>query len=87
MDANRLTERPEAFERKPGYATQSQGVDACVGCSPRTRRLSHRLVAAAGITPSTVQERVEQELNLIPQVSGPGTGHSRSTSPSGSGAC
>jgi ATP-dependent Clp protease ATP-binding subunit ClpB len=79
MDLNRFTEKSqEALRGAQALATRRnhQGVDVehllAVVLEER-EGLATALLAAAGIAPSAVRERVEQELNRIPQVAGPGT--------------
>ena len=80
MDLNRLTEKTqEALQRAQALATRRnhQGVDVehlLAALLDEREGLATAFLAAAGIAPSAVRERVEQELNRIPQVSGPGTG-------------
>jgi ATP-dependent Clp protease ATP-binding subunit ClpB len=80
MDANRLTEKTqEALQRAQALATRRnhQGVDVehlLAALLEEREGLATALLAAAGIAPSAVQERVEQKLDRIPQVSGSGTG-------------
>jgi ATP-dependent Clp protease ATP-binding subunit ClpB len=78
MDANRLTEKTqEALQRAQGLATRRnhQGVDVehlLSALLEEREGLATALLAAAGVAPNAVRERVEQELNRIPQVSGAG---------------
>ncbi len=80
MDLNRLTEKTqEALQRAQALATRRnhQGVDVehlLAALLDEREGLATALLVAAGIAPSAVRERVEQELNRIPQVSGPGAG-------------
>ena len=79
MDLNRLTEHSqEALRRAQALALRRnhQGIDAAHLLSAlleETDGLAAGCLAAAGIAPSAARERVEQELNSMPQVSGPGT--------------
>jgi ATP-dependent Clp protease ATP-binding subunit ClpB len=78
MDLNRFTEQSqEALRRAQELAVRRnhQGIDAVhllAGLLAETDGLAAGCLAAAGIAPSTVRERIDQELNAIPQVSGPG---------------
>jgi ATP-dependent Clp protease ATP-binding subunit ClpB len=78
MDLNRLTEQSqEALRRAQALAVRCnhQGIDAAhllAALLEETDGLAAGCFAAAGIAPSAVRERVEQELNAMPQVSGPG---------------
>jgi ATP-dependent Clp protease ATP-binding subunit ClpB len=78
MDLNRLTEQSqEGLRRAQALAVRRhhQGIDDAhllVALLENTSGLAAGCLAAAGIAPSMVRERVEQELNAIPQVSGPG---------------
>ena len=78
MDLNRLTEHSqEALRRAQELALRRnhQGIDAAHLLSAlleETDGLAAGCLAAAGIAPSAARERVEQELNSMPQVSGPG---------------
>jgi ATP-dependent Clp protease ATP-binding subunit ClpB len=78
MDLNRLTEQSqEALRRAQVVAVRRnhQGIDAAhllAALLEETDGLAAGCFAAAGIAPSAVRERVEQELNAMPQVSGPG---------------
>ncbi len=78
MDLNRLTEQSqEALRRAQALAVRRnhQSIDAAhllAALLEETDGLAAGCFAAAGIAPSAVRERVEQELNAIPQVSGPG---------------
>ncbi|HKA53730.1 MAG TPA: ATP-dependent chaperone ClpB [Candidatus Binatia bacterium] len=79
MDLNRFTEKSqEALRGAQALATRRnhQGVDVehlLAALLEEREGLAAALFAAAGIAPSAVRERVEQELNRIPQVSGPGS--------------
>jgi len=79
MDLNRFTEKSqEALRGAQALATRRnhQGVDVehlLTALLEEREGLAAALFAAAGIAPSAVRERVEQELNRLPQVSGPGT--------------
>src|SRR5712691_8433836 len=78
MDLNRFTEKSqEALRSAQALATRRnhQGVDVehlLAALLEEHEGLAAALLAAAGIAPSAVRERVEQELNRIPHVSGPG---------------
>jgi ATP-dependent Clp protease ATP-binding subunit ClpB len=78
MDLNRLTEQSqEALRRAQESAVRRnhQGIDAAhllAALLEEKDSLAAGCFAAAGIAPSAVHERVEQELNAMPQVSGPG---------------
>jgi len=78
MDLNRLTEQSqEALRRAQELALRRnhQGIDAAhllLALFEDASGLAARCLAAAGIVPSAARERVEQELNASPQVSGPG---------------
>ena len=80
MDFNRLTEKSqEALRNAQALATRRnhQSVDVehlLAALCEETEGLTAALLAGAGIAPSAVRERVEQELSRIPQVSGPGAG-------------
>ncbi len=80
MDLNRLTEKSqEALRNAQALATRRnhQSVDVehlLAALCEETDGLTAALLAGAGIAPSAVRERVEQELARIPQVSGPGAG-------------
>src|SRR5881296_1816135 len=80
MDLNRFTEKSqEALRGAQALATRRnhQGVDVehlLAALLEQPEGLAAALLAGAGIAPSAVRERVEQELNRIPQVSGPGVG-------------
>ena len=79
MDPNRLTEKTqEALQRAQALAVRRnhQGVDVehlLAALLEEPEGLASAFLAAAGIAPSAVRERVKQELNRLPQVSGPGT--------------
>src|SRR5256712_684244 len=79
MDLNRFTEKTqEALQRAQALAVRRnhQGVDVehlLAALLEEPEGLASAFLAAAGIAPSAVRERVEQELNRLPQVSGPGT--------------
>jgi ATP-dependent Clp protease ATP-binding subunit ClpB len=78
MDLNRFTEKSQdALRRAQALATRRrhQGVDVehlLAALLEEREGLAAALLAAAGIAPSAVQERLEQELQRLPQVSGPG---------------
>ncbi len=78
MDLNRFTEKSQdALRSAQALATRRnhQGVDVehlLAALLEEREGLAAALLAAAGIAPSAVRERVEQELNRIPHVSGPG---------------
>ncbi|MGZ8435991.1 MAG: ATP-dependent chaperone ClpB [Candidatus Binatia bacterium] len=78
MELNRLTEQAqEALRRAQELAVRRnhQGIDAAhllAALLEEKDGLAAGCLAAAGIAPSAVRERVEQELNAMPQVSGPG---------------
>jgi len=78
MDLNRFTEQSqEALRRSQALAVRRnhQGIDDAhlmAALLEETDGLAAGCLAAAGIAPSAVRERVEQELNAMPQVSGPG---------------
>ena len=78
MDLNRFTEQSqEALRRAQELAVRRnhQGIDAVhllAALLAEADGLAAGCLAAAGIAPSAVRERIEQELNAIPQVSGPG---------------
>jgi len=78
MDLNRFTEKSQdALRGAQALATQRnhQGVDVehlLAALLEEREGLAAALFAAAGVAPSAVRERVEQELNRIPHVSGPG---------------
>jgi len=78
MDLNRLTERSqEALRRAQELAVRRnhQGIDAAhlfAVLLEEADGIAAGCLAAAGIAPSAVRERIDQELNAIPQVSGPG---------------
>ena len=78
MDLNRLTEQSqEALRRAQELAVRRnhQGIDSLhllAALLEEKDGLAAGCLAAAGIAPSAVRERVEQELNAMPQVSGPG---------------
>lgn len=80
MDLNRFTEKSqEALRSAQALATRRshQSVDVehlLAALVEETEGLTAALLAAAGIAPSAVREQIEQELNRIPQVSGPGAG-------------
>ena len=79
MDLNRLTEKSqEALHGAQALATRRhhQGVDVehvLAALVEQQDGLAPALLAAAGIAPSAVRDGIEQELNTLPQVSGPGT--------------
>lgn len=78
MDLNRFTEQSqEALRRAQELAVRRnhQGIDAAhllAALLAEADGLAAGCLAAAGIAPSAVRERIDQELNAIPQVSGPG---------------
>lgn len=78
MDLNRFTEQSqEALRRAQELAVRRnhQGIDAAhllAALLEETDGLAAGCLAAAGIAPSAVRERIDQELNAMPQVSGPG---------------
>ncbi|MBI3796860.1 MAG: ATP-dependent chaperone ClpB [Deltaproteobacteria bacterium] len=78
MDLNRFTEKSqEALRGAQALATRRnhQGVDVehlLAALLEEREGLASALFAAAGVAPSAVRERVEQELNRLPHVSGPG---------------
>jgi len=78
MDLNRFTEKSQdALRGAQALATRRrhQGVDVehlLAALLEEREGLAAALLAAAGIAPSAVQERLEQELQRLPQVSGPG---------------
>ena len=78
MDLNRLTEQSqEALRSAQELAVRRnhQGIDSLhllAALLEEKDGLAAGCLAAAGIAPSAVRERVEQELNAMPQVSGPG---------------
>ena len=78
MDINRLTEQSqEALRRAQGLAIRRshQGVDELhllAALLEEPEGLAAGCFAAAQIAPSAVRERLEQALNTVPQVSGPG---------------
>ena len=78
MDLNRFTEKSQdALRGAQALATRRnhQGVDVehlLAALLEEREGLAAALFAAAGVAPSAVRERVEQELNRIPHVSGPG---------------
>lgn len=78
MDLHRFTEKSqEALQSAQALAARRnhQGVDVehlLAALLEEHEGLAAALLAAAGIAPSAVRERVEQELNRIPHVSGPG---------------
>jgi ATP-dependent Clp protease ATP-binding subunit ClpB len=79
MDVNRMTEKSqEALRRAQGLAVQRnhQAVDAehlLAALLEEEEGLAAAFLAAAGIAPSAAREQIAEELNRIPQVSGPGT--------------
>jgi ATP-dependent Clp protease ATP-binding subunit ClpB len=79
MDLSRLTEQSqEALRRAQALALRRnhQGIDTphlLAALLEEADGVPEGIFAAAGIAPSAVRQRVEQELNRIPQVSGPGT--------------
>jgi ATP-dependent Clp protease ATP-binding subunit ClpB len=80
MDLNRFTEKSqEALRGAQALATRRnhQGVDVehlLAALLEEPEGLAAAFLAAAGIAPSAARERIEQELQHIPQVSGPGAG-------------
>jgi len=80
MDLNRFTEKSqEALRNAQALATRRnhQSVDVehlLAALCEETDGLTAALLSGSGIAPSAVRERAEQELNRIPQVSGPGAG-------------
>ena len=78
MDLNRLTEKSqEALHGAQALATRRhhQGVDVehlLAALVEQQNGLAPALLAAAGIAPSAVRDGIEQELNKLPHVSGPG---------------
>jgi ATP-dependent Clp protease ATP-binding subunit ClpB len=80
MDLNRFTEKSqEALRDAQALALRRshQSVDVehlLAALIEESEGLTAALLAATGIAPSAVREQVEQELNRIPQVSGPGAG-------------
>ncbi|HWP23730.1 MAG TPA: AAA family ATPase, partial [Candidatus Binatia bacterium] len=79
MDVNRLTEKSqEALRRAQALAVRRnhQAVDAehlLAALLEEEEGLAAAFLAAAGIAPSAAREQIAEELNRIPQVSGPGT--------------
>jgi ATP-dependent Clp protease ATP-binding subunit ClpB len=79
MDINRLTEKSqEALRRAQALAVRRnhQAVDAehlLAALLEEEDGLAAAFLAAAGIAPSAAREQIAEELNRIPQVSGPGT--------------
>jgi ATP-dependent Clp protease ATP-binding subunit ClpB len=80
MDVNRLTEKSqEALRRAQALAVQRnhQAVDAehlLAALLEGEEGLAAAFLAAAGIVPSAARDQIAEELNRIPQVSGPGAG-------------
>ncbi|HJY82911.1 MAG TPA: ATP-dependent chaperone ClpB [Candidatus Binatia bacterium] len=78
MDLSRFTEKSQdALRGAQALATRRnhQGVDVehlLATLLEEREGLAAALFAAAGIAPSAVRERIEQELDRIPHVSGPG---------------
>jgi ATP-dependent Clp protease ATP-binding subunit ClpB len=78
MDLNRFTEKSQdALRSAQVLATRRnhQGVDVehlLAALLEEREGLATALLAAAGIAPSAARERLEQELDRIPHVSGPG---------------
>ena len=78
MDLSRFTEKSQdALRGAQALATRRnhQGVDVehlLAALLEEREGLAAALLAAAGITPSAMRERIEQELDRIPHVSGPG---------------
>jgi ATP-dependent Clp protease ATP-binding subunit ClpB len=78
MDLSRLTEQSqEALRRAQALALRRnhQGIDTphlLAALLEEVEGVPAGIFAVAGIAPSAVRQRVEQELNRIPQVSGPG---------------
>src|SRR5262249_55765316 len=79
MDLNRFTEKSQEALRGAQARTTRRNHQGVVVEHRRAALLEEgeglaaALFAAAGIAPSAVRERVEQELNRLPQVSGPGS--------------
>ncbi|HXG50187.1 MAG TPA: ATP-dependent chaperone ClpB [candidate division Zixibacteria bacterium] len=79
MDINRLTEKSqEALRRAQALAVRRnhQAVDVehlLAALLEEEEGLAAAFLAAAGIAPSAVRDQIAEELNRIPQVSGPGT--------------
>src|SRR5215210_4117572 len=80
MDLNRFTEKSqEALRNAQALALRRshQSVDVehlLAALVEESEGLTAALLAASGLAPSAVREQLEQELNRIPQVSGPGAG-------------
>jgi ATP-dependent Clp protease ATP-binding subunit ClpB len=80
MDLNRFTEKSQdALRSAQALATRRnhQGVDVehlLAALLEEREGLATALLAAAGIAPDAARARAEQELNRLPQVSGPGVG-------------
>jgi ATP-dependent Clp protease ATP-binding subunit ClpB len=78
MDLNRFTEKSQdALRGAQALATRRnhQGVDVehlLAALLEEREGLAAALFAAAGVAPSAVRERVEQDLNRLPHISGPG---------------
>jgi ATP-dependent Clp protease ATP-binding subunit ClpB len=78
MDVNRLTEKSQdALQGAQALAARRnhQGVDVehlLAALLEEREGLAAALLAAAGIAPSAVRERLEQELLRLPHVTGPG---------------
>ncbi|HWP58949.1 MAG TPA: ATP-dependent chaperone ClpB [Candidatus Acidoferrales bacterium] len=79
MDINRLTEKSqEALRRAQALAVRRnhQAVDAehlLAALLEDEEGLAAAFLAAAGIAPSAARDQIAEELNRVPQVSGPGT--------------
>jgi len=84
MDLNRFTEKSqEALRGAQTLATRRnhQGVDIehlLAALLEEPEGLAAALLAGAGIAPNAIRERAEQELNRLPQISGPGAGAQQS---------
>ncbi len=80
MDPNRFTEKSQEALRSAqtlALRRSHQGVDVehlLAALVEESEGLTVALLAASGIAPSAVRDQLEQELNRIPQVSGPGVG-------------
>jgi ATP-dependent Clp protease ATP-binding subunit ClpB len=79
MDINRLTEKSQEASRNAqtlALRRNHQAVDVehlLAALVEEQDSLASAFLAAAGIAPSAVRERMAEELNRIPRVSGPGT--------------